>query len=219
MAVDMNQAIGPVIAAAVAKDKIDSSEKTTFNILKKGRQAKAMAAQALQVQLDEKGNQQIQANIDRKYGRGAYKYISDWTMNDKRHNALLRGLKDTSGKEFSGIDMPKDFNGHSVRDIYQDFYKQKENLFRNKNSIINEYAASIIDTGDMIPIESFIDDMDVTPRENYQLSDPSLVYRHAATGEVKAKKLEKYAKKATKYDLKLAEMDADIRVRQEDREA
>lgn len=212
MAVDMNQAIGPIIAASVAKDKISSGEKTTFNILNKARQAQAKAANALQEALNEKGNQQIKANLDRKYGRGAYKYISDFITNDKYHDYLLRGLTDPNGKEmFSGLDMPEDFNGHKTIDIYHDFQAQKYNLFRNRNSIINEYATSIMDVGDYVPESSFVDKMDVENKENYELADPEQLYRHAAAGEVKASKLQKYAKKAEKYDNKLDAIDTKIR--------
>lgn len=211
MAIDMNQALGPVIMAAVAKDKIGSEEKTTFSILKKSRQAKGMAAQTLQTRLDEKGNQQIKANLERKYGRGAYKYISDFVTNNQYHNHLLRDLTDSNGKEmYSGLDKPKNFNGHNFYDMYRDFQSQKYNLSRNSQSIINEYATSLIDGADL-PVEGFIDKMDVENKENYEFADHLQLYRHAAAGEVKASKLQKYAKKAEKYDQKLNDIDTNIR--------
>ena len=211
MAVDMNQAIGPIIAAAVAKDKISSGEKTTFNILKKSRQATSMAANVLQERLNEKGNQLIKANLDRKYGRGAYKYISDFVMDERYHNYLLGDLKDSNGKEmFSGLTKPKNFNGHNIMDMLGDFQNQKLNLSRNSKSIMNEYATSLID-GEDLPVEGFIDKMDVTDETIFDLADPEIVYRHAAAGEVKARKLQKYAQKAAKYDKKLNEIDANIK--------
>ena len=207
MAVDINQAIGPVIAAAVAKDKIGSEEKTTFSILKKSRQAKGMAANVLRERLNEKGNQQIKANLDKKYGRGAYKYISDIVMDDRYRGFLLDGLKGSDGRPvYGGLDFPEDFNGNKTLDIYRDFQAQKKNLSRNSRSIINEYATSLID-GEDLPVEGFIDKMDVRINGNYEFADPQQLYRHAAAGEVKASKLQKYAKKAQKYDDKLDDID------------
>lgn len=198
MAVDMNQAIGPVIAAAVAGDKISSDEARDQRILDRAAKKQLRAADALQSKLKEKMNNKMMLRMRGKYGKNWEKDIDQY-LGFHNQNPLV------------SVDAYASMMGdQSLVSKINDFINIRADYSRYLTGYTNIIGA--LDNYHYLDDKSFgaltdkiANDFDKIPDENIRKKFPQnedtyeLLLNSAAYSEAGLKKAPKAAKKAAEY--------------------
>lgn len=198
MAVDMNQAIGPVIAAAVAKDKISSDEAQDQRILDRAEKKQLRAADALQSKLKEKMNNKMMLRMRGKYGKGWEKDV-DLYLNFHNQNPLvsvdayasMMGDQSLVSKINDFINIRADYSRYLTG--YTNIIGALDNYHDLDDKKFGELTDKIANDFDKIPDENI--------RKKFPQNEDTyeLLLNSAAYSEAGLKKAPNAAKKVAKY--------------------
>lgn len=207
MAVDINQATQPIVMAALAKDRVTSGEGISLNISKRVRQAQLRASMALKDKLLQKGTNQLKQRFEKKFGAGSFDKFFNQIRSDNYKNILKGGLRNNPEEIIKDNAF---INDPAFREQYKYFMEGQTRVLESANSALSRYAMEELRGGSEwadYNAPEILKGMDIIPEADSNLNDISddTLYRQAAIGEVKADKIDKYAKKAMDYNKQLSQ--------------
>lgn len=199
MAVDINQAVTPIIMGAMSKDSIRSTEARNQRIVQKALNAQKRAAEILGTKLNEKVKNKIALHMNSKYGKD---WETDIGMYEEWHKLNPNITVDKYAEMLGNPELAVKLNDYiNMRGKYRtgmNNLSYRLGAYSNYLGLDDKDLNRISDDMTKKFDSSFISDKDIITEEAANNSR-DLLFNSAAYSESGLKKAPRSAAKAEKY--------------------